>query len=150
MCTILFIHLAGTIGNEPELIESRSSKDKLATAGFFGRGSKSKQNDTYPSTPQPPGSTVPPHPPTTDENVMFGKVFKLISFKVKHVMCLQKSILVPNSMNGKFKIENHEFLEEYMNHNSPIYQTIAREIEQGVMESLSEYENIRVKVLNLT
>lgn len=70
-----FSHLAGTIGNEPELIESRSSKDKLATAGFFGRGSTSKQNDTYPATPQPPGSTVPPHPPTTDENVMFGKLF---------------------------------------------------------------------------
>lgn len=69
-CTIF--HLAGTLGSEPELIESRSSKDKLATAGFFGSGSKAKENDT---TPQPPGSTVPPHPPTTDENIMFGRFF---------------------------------------------------------------------------
>lgn len=53
-------------------------------------------------------------------------------------------------MNGKFKIENHEFLEEYMNHNSPVYQTIAREIQEGIMESLSEYQNVHVKVLNLT
>lgn len=68
-------HLAGTIGNEPELIESRSSKDKLATAGFFGKGSKAKENDTYPATPQPPGSTVPPHPPITEENIMFGRFF---------------------------------------------------------------------------
>lgn len=57
---------------------------------------------------------------------------------------------VPNSMNGRFKIENHEFNEEYKDHNSPIYQTIAREIEQGIMESLNEYKNIHVKVLNLT
>lgn len=57
---------------------------------------------------------------------------------------------VPNSMNGKFKIENHEFLPEYEDHNSPIYQTIAREIELGLMESLNEYQNIHVKVLNLT
>lgn len=53
-------------------------------------------------------------------------------------------------MNGRFKIENHEFNEEYKDHNSPIYQTIAREIEQGIMESLDEYQNIHVKVLNLT
>lgn len=65
---------AGTIGSEPEPIESRqfSSKDKLATAGIFGSGGKS--NGTYPSTPQPPGSTVPPHPPTTDESIVFGKL----------------------------------------------------------------------------
>lgn len=69
--------LAGTIGSDPEPIESRqfSSKDKLATAGIFGSGSKDKQNDTYPSTPQPPGSTVPPLPPTTDENTIYGKYF---------------------------------------------------------------------------
>lgn len=53
-------------------------------------------------------------------------------------------------MNGRFKIENHAFNEEYKDHNSPIYQTIAREIEQGITESLNEYENIHVKVLNLT
>lgn len=70
------ICVAGTIGSEPEPIESRqfSSKDKLATAGIFGGGSKGKQNDTYPSTPQPPGSTVPSHLPTTDENMSYGRL----------------------------------------------------------------------------
>lgn len=53
-------------------------------------------------------------------------------------------------MNGKFKIENTEFSDEYKDHNSPIYQTITREIELGLMESLQEYKNVHVKVLNLT
>ncbi|XP_055326468.1 uro-adherence factor A-like isoform X3 [Sitodiplosis mosellana] len=121
----------GTIGSEPEPIESRQfgTKDKLATAGIFGSGSKGKQNDTeYPTTPQPPGSTVPPHPPTTDENMIY----------------------VPNSADGKFKIENTEFLEEYKDHDSPIYHTIAGEIENGVMESMKDYKNVHVRVLNLT
>lgn len=84
--TFNFPNLAGTIGNEPELIESRSSKDKLATAGFFGSGNKAKENDTYPATPQPPGSTVPPHPPTTDENIMFGRfLWDLFFFKINNV-----------------------------------------------------------------
>lgn len=43
-----------------------------------------------------------------------------------------------------------EFLEEYKDHNSPIYQTIAREIELGLMESMQDYKNIHIKVLNLT
>lgn len=65
---------ARTIGSEPEPIESRqfSSKDKIATAGIFGSGGKS--NGTYAATPQSPGSTVPQHPPTTDESIMFGKL----------------------------------------------------------------------------
>lgn len=68
---------------EPEPIESRQfgGEEKLATAGIFGSGSKSDQNDTvYSSTPQPPGSTVPPHPPTTDENIFYGK-FLLNKFR---------------------------------------------------------------------
>lgn len=76
---------AGTIGSEPEPIESRqfSSKDKLATAGIFG--GKSKGNGTYPPTPQPPGSTVPPHPPTTDENLVYGKLSKAFSMHLKPI-----------------------------------------------------------------
>lgn len=80
-----FIRLAGTIGSEPEPIESRQfgSKDKLATAGIFGSGGKGKQNDTeYPSTPQPPGSTVPPHPPTTDENMIYGMLSDIFSIMI--------------------------------------------------------------------
>lgn len=70
----LFCVSAGTIGSEPEPIESRQFKDKLATAGVFGTGNKDKTNDTtYPLTPQPPGSTVSPHPPATDENIIFGE-----------------------------------------------------------------------------
>lgn len=59
---------------------------------------------------------------------------------------------VPNSVNGRFKIENTEFLDEYRDHDSPIYQTIAREIEAGLLESLHDYkdDNVHVKVLNLS
>lgn len=53
-------------------------------------------------------------------------------------------------MNGKLKIENMEFLEEYKDHNSFIYQTLTREIEEGIRESLHEYDDIKVKVLNLS
>lgn len=57
---------------------------------------------------------------------------------------------VPNSADGRFKIENTEFLEEYKDHNSPIYHTIAGEIENGLMESMKDYKNVHVRVLNLT
>lgn len=43
-----------------------------------------------------------------------------------------------------------EFLDEYNDHNSPIYTTIAREIELGIKESLQDYKNVNIKVLNLT
>lgn len=145
---------AGTIGSEPEPIESRqfSSKDKLATAGVFGSGGKSKGNGTYPLTPQPPGSTVPPHPPTTDGDLVYGKSLQLksINFTCNSQIQILFFEIVPNSVNGKFKIDNHEFLEEYKDHNSPIYQTIAREIEAGLMESLHDYKNVHVKVVDLT
>lgn len=68
--------------------------------------------------------------------------FSFFSFLCAHT--------VPNSVNGRFKIENTEFLEEYSNHNSPIYQTIVREIESGLMESLQDYNDVHVKVLNLS
>lgn len=57
---------------------------------------------------------------------------------------------VPNALNGRLKIENMEFLEQYSDHNSAIYQTLAREIEEGVAESLNAYKDVHVKVLNLT
>lgn len=74
------IEIGGTIGSEPEPIESRqfNDKDNVNAAGVFGSGGKRRQNGTYPSTPQPPGSTVPPNPPTTDENLIYGK--KLLIF----------------------------------------------------------------------
>lgn len=68
--------LGGVIGSETEPIESRQFNDKdnkINSAGIFGTGSKRRQNMTqYSSTPQPPGSTVPPHPPTTSENIEYG------------------------------------------------------------------------------
>lgn len=60
------------------------------------------------------------------------------------------SLIVPNSADGKLKIENTEFLEEYKDHDSPIYHTIAGEIENGLMESMKDYKNVHVRVLNLT
>lgn len=66
--------IAGTIGSETEPIEARNlgDNDKVAAAGIFGSGSNGKRNDSYPSTSQPPGSTVPALPPTTDENLVYG------------------------------------------------------------------------------
>lgn len=58
-------------------------------------------------------------------------------------------LLVPNSVDGKFKIEK-EFLTEYADHNSESYQTIVSEIELGLMESLQDYKSVHVKVYNLT
>lgn len=57
---------------------------------------------------------------------------------------------VPNSMNGRLKIENVDFLEEHKDPNSFIYQTLSREIEEGIRESLHEYDDIKVKVMNLS
>lgn len=57
---------------------------------------------------------------------------------------------MPNSVDGQMKIVNTEFLEEYKDHDSHIYQTISREIEEGLMESMEEYSDVHVKVLNLT
>lgn len=57
---------------------------------------------------------------------------------------------VSNSANGQFTIEHHEFLEAYKDHNSAPFKSIAREIESTLMESLQNYTNVHVKVLNLT
>lgn len=56
---------------------------------------------------------------------------------------------VPNSLEGKIRITNVEYLEEYNDHQSPIYKTITREIENDIKESLKD-TSLNVKVLNLT
>lgn len=56
---------------------------------------------------------------------------------------------VPNSLEGKIRITNVEYLEEYNDHQSPIYMTLTREIENGLKESLTD-KSLNVKVLNLT
>lgn len=53
-------------------------------------------------------------------------------------------------MNGRLKIENMEFLDQYSDHSSFIYQTLTREIEEGLGYSLADYNDAIVKVLNLT
>lgn len=69
----LCIQIGGTIGSEPEPIESRQfGKDNVNAAGVFGSGGNRRQNDTLSSTPQPPGSTVSPYPPSTEENMKYG------------------------------------------------------------------------------
>lgn len=69
----LCIRIGGTIVSEPEPIESRQfGKDNVNAAGVFGSGGKRRQNDTYSSTPQPPGSTVSPDPPSTEEHIKYG------------------------------------------------------------------------------
>lgn len=57
---------------------------------------------------------------------------------------------VPNTLNGRLKIDNTEFLDQYSDHNSFIYKTLTREIEEGIEESLADYNDAKVKVLNLT
>lgn len=57
---------------------------------------------------------------------------------------------VPNSVDGKFKIVNSEFLDEFNDHDSAAYQTMAKDIEAGIMESLQDYKSALVKVFNLT
>lgn len=53
-------------------------------------------------------------------------------------------------MDGKFKIVNSEFLDEYNDHNSDAYQNTVKDIEAGIMESLQDYKSALVKVFNLT
>lgn len=47
-----------------------------------------------------------------------------------------------------------EFLNEYRDHNSPIYKTIKRELEDGIKDALLTNHqighDINVKVMNLT
>lgn len=51
-------------------------------------------------------------------------------------------------------ITNFEFLEEYDDHSSPIYEAITRELEEEIKASLKTPENMNqeynVKIMNLT
>lgn len=55
-----------------------------------------------------------------------------------------------NSINGQLKIVNFEYLVDYDNHNNPLYQTVARELEEGIKESMAGRDDVVIKVLNLT
>lgn len=57
---------------------------------------------------------------------------------------------VPNTIDGRFKIENSDFMDEYKDHDSPIYHEIVSDIESGIMESLQSFNNVHVKVFNLS
>lgn len=58
-------------------------------------------------------------------------------------------VFVPNSLEGKMRITNHEFLDEYADHDSPIYRVISREIENDIATSIND-DSVVVKVLNIT
>ena len=60
-------------------IESRqfNNGEQVKTAGIFGLGSGGKdmanKSAIYPSSPEPPHTTISPIPPTTNENLIYGK-----------------------------------------------------------------------------
>lgn len=85
---------------------------------------------THPTSPEPPISTVPALPPTTDENIVY----------------------VPNTLEGQITLANLEFLDEYNDHKSPIYQGLTRLLEDDIKRALfprSSSDNVYVKVMNL-
>lgn len=41
-------------------------------------------------------------------------------------------------------------MEEYKDHDSPIYQEIVKHIESDIKESIKSFHNVHVKVLNLS
>lgn len=73
------LFLAGVIGSEPEPEPIESTFESVNAAGVFGAGRKKVNRTEYPSSPEPPRSTVPPNPPTTDENLIYGKAFATVS-----------------------------------------------------------------------
>lgn len=120
---------AGAFSNEPTPVESSrkfSGNDSpVKAAGVFG----SETKPDYSSTPQPPGSSVPPIPPITEENILY----------------------VPNTLEGQITLDNLEFLSEYNDHNSTVYKSLTRELEENIKATLSRNSNeeIYVKVMNL-
>lgn len=142
MIIIAILAGSGKIFNEnPTPVESRQfAKDnQIATAGVFGSGSKDNsiprpQNKTtsteYPSTMSPPGSTVPPVPPTTEENIVY----------------------VPNTLEGQITLTNLEFLDDYRDPNSSAYKVLAAELEEEIRDSLDvpgSRDEIFVKIMSL-
>lgn len=68
-----FFFPAGVIGSKEEPIDSTLYNDNdVKAAGVFGVGSRNNQSD-YPPSPEPPRSTVPANPPTTEENVIYRR-----------------------------------------------------------------------------
>jgi hypothetical protein len=103
-------------------------------AGIFGAGSKPIDEikpTTYPSTPSPPGSTVPAHPPATDDDWDY----------------------VPNALDGQITLANVVFLDSYRDPNSTAFKLLAQEIEDKIKESLDESghldDQIYVKIVSL-
>lgn len=117
---------AGVIlANDPAPIESRHFNEKdVKAAGIFASSSSSGQPAAGTSTTTTPVS-VPTQP------IAAAQAY------------------VPNSLDGRLRIANVEFLEEYADHASPIYRTITRELESDIKESLDD-DSLNVKVLNLT
>lgn len=90
------------------------------------------ETTTYPLSPEPPRSSVPPFPPSTEENIIY----------------------VPNTLEGQITLTNLEFLNEYNDHESPIYESLTRELEENIKDSLTsrnggDRDEIFVKVMNL-
>lgn len=56
---------------------------------------------------------------------------------------------VPNALAGRLRITNLEYLNEYADHTTPLYQSITRELESDIKESLQD-DTVIVKVLNIT
>lgn len=111
-------------------MESRQFNDnsQVNSAGIFSGNPIT--NATYPPSPEPPGTTVPPLPPITEENIVY----------------------VPNTLEGQITLSNFEYLEEYSDHNSPIYQSLASDLERDIKESLFPgfpSDEINVKVMSM-
>lgn len=137
---------SGVIFNDcPTPVESRQFSDgKVAAAGVFGVGKTSSNNGssststtststtTSTTTGSPPGSIViPVIPPSTTEVV---------------------TVYVPNTLEGQITLANVEFLDDYRNPNSSAYRTLAAELEEELIDTLSTPDGrgpIYVKILNM-
>lgn len=86
--------------------------------------------------------------------IIFIVSFKCFYFFHFYIYFFTYFFSVPNSLEGQLKITNHEFINEYNDHNSPIYQRITTELMEGIKEVLSTttdiVDEINVKILNLT
>lgn len=125
-----FPFTAGIIGEKEEPIDAPAyNENDINAAGVFGAGGSSRNRNNqseYPLSPEPPRSTVPAHPPTTDEN----------------------QIYVSNSLNGELRITNSEYRDEYNDHDGVAYKEITKELENGLKVAIDR-EDVFVKVLNL-
>lgn len=102
------MNLGGAIGTEPEPIESRQFSKDVNAAGIGVGGGRKRNESAYPSTPQPPISTVPPVPPTTEDYLVYGMAiwctkntwnyYKIQQF---HSFCLRQQSQIPLMANLK-------------------------------------------------